>query len=73
MRLVLAAAALSIATGCAVSATQTKMMTLQPQKDPVVITAQCVGTSTDYMFVHTAKAALDLKASNGQQADQPKP
>lgn len=65
----LAAGLLSLAaltsTGCALRNTAVQTITIQPQRDPVVVTATGTAVCTDYGIIRTAKEELNLKSSNG--------
>ncbi len=60
----IAAVSSLFASGCAVSAYATKTLTIPAKQEaPVVVTAQCRGTSTDWFLIHTAGAHLDLQST----------
>lgn len=56
--------------GCTIRAQQMKTITIQPQKDPVVITATGSAACTNYLGLwYTVTEEVGVVGSNGQKAD----
>ncbi|MBI5750437.1 MAG: hypothetical protein HZA00_15075 [Nitrospinae bacterium] len=54
--------------GCSIRAMDVKTLTIQPQKDPVTVTAVGTATCQDYFLFFTVYEDLNMKSSDGQQA-----
>lgn len=55
-------------TGCTIRAMDVKTLTIQPQKEPVTVTAVGTATCQDYFLFFKVYEDLNMKSSDGQQA-----
>ncbi|MHB8845668.1 MAG: hypothetical protein ACYC7L_13095 [Nitrospirota bacterium] len=61
-------AALASLNGCSIKSVEVRTLTIQPQKQPVTITAKGTAVCQDYFLFFRVTENLDVRASNGQMA-----
>ena len=69
MKRLLLATVLVMLGGCAIHAVDVKTLTIPPQKEPVTITVKGTATCQDYFLFYRVTELLEIKSSNGQQAE----